>query len=329
MTKLSSAVSHCEICNGTEFQQIASTDRDRALLPTVICLQCGIVFTNPRPSAEELETYYRDEYRVQYKDSLRPRPKHTYRAGKVALERMRELQPLLRPGCRVLDLGAGGGEMLFMLREAGHTVCGIEPNVGYAEYAREVLQLDIQIGGYAAAQIPPGSMDVVTTFHVLEHLEHPVEAFQTMFTWLAPGGRLLAEVPNVASTCQWPKNRFHRAHLFNFTPKTLAMAGRRAGFEVIRAYTSEDGGNTIVSFMKPEASGADTSPVDGRIPGHAQEIIQLLKRHHSLRHAFSLAPYTRPFKKLARRRDEQAALATGLEGQELLRSLVAKHATTA
>jgi 2-polyprenyl-3-methyl-5-hydroxy-6-metoxy-1,4-benzoquinol methylase len=317
-------VPHCDICESSEFRPIADRDRDGQPLSTVICGGCGMVFTNPRPTAEAIEKFYRQDYRVAYKEARSPRPKHTYRAGKVALERLGYLAPILTPGCKVLDLGSGGGELLFLLRAKGYDAAGIEPNEGYGEYARDVLGLPVQLGAYQQASVEPASLDVVTSFHVVEHLERPVEALSTLAGWLKPGGRMLIEVPNIQSTVQWPKSRFHQAHLQNFTPKTLAMAGRRAGLEVKQAGTSDDGGNVICIFQKPSAATSPISGAEARIPGHAQEIESLLKNHGTLRHALTLAPYTRPFKKLARQWHEKKVLGSGKSGKALLEAMTAQ-----
>lgn len=308
-------ITQCEVCHGSHFTTLETTDREGRALGTVLCEGCGLVFTNPRPTPEAVKAYYKDAYRVDYKASLQPSPRHVYRAGQVALGRMRYLKPLLSPGCRVLDLGAGGGELLYLLRSLGYEASGIEPNEGYGEFARTVLGLSVQLGGYQEAKVEPGSMDVVTAFHVVEHLEHPVEAMRVMKSWLRPGGQLLVEVPNVASTCQWPGSRFHFAHLYNFSPKTLPMAGRMAGLEVVRTFTSEDAGNVMCVYRRPEV---ETEVGSGAIPGHAAEVGALVRGHTALKHAFTAAPYVRPVERLLRRGREKKVLAKMQDPRALL-----------
>lgn len=315
------AITHCEVCGGTQFTTLATTDREGKVLGTVICEGCGLVFTNPRPTPEALKAYYKDDYRVEYKASLQPSPRHIYRAGQVAVERIGYLKPLLSPGCKVLDLGAGGGELLYLLRSQGYEAQGIEPNAGYGEFARTVLGLPVQLGGYQEAKVEPGSMDVVTAFHVVEHLEHPVEAMRVMKNWLKPGGQMLVEVPNVASTCQWPGSRFHYAHLYNFSPKTLPMAGRMAGLEVVRTFTSEDAGNVMCVYRRPEGEVVADS---GSIPGHAEEVTALVRGHTALRHAFTAAPYVRPVERLKRRGREKKVLAQMQDARALLDAAAAQ-----
>ena len=311
-------VKHCELCRSTHFTEVASKDRDGQPLRTVICENCGLVFSDPRPASTQIDDFYREGYRVAYKQAWQPRLKHTYRAGKVAQDRMRHLLPLLAPGSSVLDFGSGGGEIVFILRELGHEARGIEPNIGYAEYSRDVLGIPVQIGGFAEARVEPSSLDLVTLFHVAEHLEHPVEAFKQASQWLRAGGRLYIEVPNVESRCIWPSSRFHRAHLYNFNAATLAQAGRLAGLHVVTTFTSEDGGNVTAIFEKPETP-VETSPTP--IAGNADRVTRILCDHSALTHAFTKHPYIRPIRKLRRQWDERRATARFTDGKTLLQHL--------
>lgn len=311
-------VEHCELCHNTHFTQVGSKDRDGQPLRTVICENCGLVFSDPRPSTAQIDDFYRENYRVAYKQAWQPRLKHTYRAGKVAQDRLLHLLPLLAPGADVLDFGSGGGELVFILRELGHDARGIEPNRGYAEYSRDVLGIPVQIGGFAEALVEPCSLDLVTLFHVAEHLEQPVEAFKQAAQWLRLGGRLYIEVPNVESRCIWPSSRFHQAHLYNFNAATLAQAGRRAGLEVVKTFTSEDGGNVTAIFEKPETSVAAAAMP---LPDNADRVAHILREHTALAHAFTAHPYTRPIHKLRRQWDERQAIARFSDGKTLLQDL--------
>lgn len=311
-------VEHCELCHSTHFTEVGSKDRDGQPLRTVICENCGLVFSDPRPASTQIDDFYREGYRMAYKQAWQPRLKHTYRAGKVAQVRLRHLMPLLAPGSSVLDFGSGGGELVFILRELGHDARGIEPNIGYAEYSRDVLGIPVQIGGFAEARVEPRSLDLVTLFHVAEHLEHPVEAFKQAAQWLRVGGKLYIEVPNVESRCIWPSSRFHQAHLYNFNAATLAQAGRLAGLEVVTTFTSEDGGNVTAIFEKPEMPVAAAAMP---LPDNADRVARILRDHTTLAHAFTAHPYTRPIQKLRRQWDERRAIARFSDGKTLLQHL--------
>lgn len=311
-------VQHCELCHSNHFTQVAAKDRDGQPLRTMLCEDCGLVFSDPRPNTNQIDDFYREGYRVAYKQAWQPRLKHTYRAGKVAQERMRHLVPLLAPESSVLDFGSGGGELVFILRELGHEARGIEPNIGYAEYSRDVLGIPVQIGGFAEAQVEPRSLDLVTLFHVAEHLEHPVGAFRQASQWLREGGLLYVEVPNVESQCIWPSSRFHQAHLYNFNAATLAQAGRRAGLQVVTTFTSEDGGNVTAIFENTETC---TEAASEPLPGNATRVSHILRKHTALAHAVTPHPYVRPLQKLRRQWNERQAIAHFTDGKSLLQCL--------
>lgn len=311
-------VKKCEICHGDHFSQVGIKDREGRGLRTVICQDCGLVFSDPRPISQEIDDFYRETYRVVYKQAWQPRLKHTYRAGKVAQERLEYLMPLLAPDRAICDFGSGGGELVFILRELGYDASGIEPNTGYAEYSRDILGIPVQIGGFASARVEQGSLDLVTLFHVAEHLEHPVHALRTIAGWLREGGRLLVEVPNVESRCIWPSSRFHQAHLYNFNTATLAQAGRCAGLRVVDSFASSDGGNIMCIFEKPEIWG-EVEPAP--LPGNAAHVLEVLRRHTVLSHSLTLHPYQRPVQKLRRRREEAVAVRNATDGKTLLQTI--------
>ena len=312
-------VEHCELCLGTHFTVVGLRDRAGKQLRTVVCEGCGLVFSDPRPSTAHIDDYYREHYRVAYKHAWQPRLKHIYRGGQVAQQRLRYVTPFLTPGCSVLDFGSGGGEFVFMLRELGYDARGIEPNVGYAEYSRDALGIPVQIGGFTAASVEDDSLDLITLFHVAEHLEHPVEAFRKASGWLRVGGRLYIEVPNIESQCTWPSSRFHRAHLYNFNAATLAHAGRCAGLNPVSTFSSSDGGNVTAVFEKTNCA-SETLPT--KLPGNAERVRRILGGHNSLMHFFKTHPYVRPLKKLQRYFHECRAIAGFTDGQQLLRCAV-------
>ena len=223
----------CDLCGSTDVEEICAVDRHGGDLRTVICRRCGLVWTDPRPSAAAVRDYYVDGYRLELRGARQPRRNLVYRAANGAIDRYRNLKPILTPGCRVLDIGAGSGEFVYVLRAAGYDASGIEPDDGYASFAAQSLNAPVSHGFYQDVQVPETSQDVVTMFHVLEHLESPFDALTRARQWLAPGGRLLVEVPNFEARCLFPRARYQRAHFHNFNGPALEMLGRKAGYTVL------------------------------------------------------------------------------------------------
>ncbi len=311
----------CDLCGSTDVDELCLIDRDGSYLRTVICRRCGLVYSDPRPGFEQVRDYYEHSYRMDYKATFQPKPKHVYRAGKVALDRFRRLAPILKRGYRVLDFGAGSGEVVFVLRAVGYEASGFEPNDGYARFASEVLGLPIRHGFYQDTRIEPESQDVVTAFHVMEHLESPYDALRHVRDWLRPGGQLLVEVPNVEAVCQWPRSRFHRAHLYSFSPAALEMVGRKAGYSVASSSVSSDGGNISVVFQK----GSTSALASGEIPGNYERVSSIVRRQTSFRHLFTPYPYVRPFHKIAARMEERRATRNMKSPREILDGLIASE----
>jgi len=93
------------------------------------------------------------------------------------------------------------------------------------------------VGDAQSAPFPAAAYDVVSAFHVLEHVPNPVVLMRRMLGWLAPGGLLIIEVPNAGGL---GARLFGRAwvglelprHLSQFTPDSIARAVGAAGGRV-------------------------------------------------------------------------------------------------
>lgn len=311
----------CNLCGATDVEQISLRDRDLSYLRTVICRCCGLVYTDPRPDHEAVRSYYKTRYRMDYKKNLQPSLKQVYSTGKAALHRMNSILHLFQPSCRIIDIGGGGGEVVYALRKMGYDASGIEPNIGYAKFASDVLGVPMEHGFYQDIAIDTGSQDVITMFHVLEHFDSPCDALQHVRHWLRENGLLVVEVPNVEATCIWPSSRFHRAHLYNFNLATLETAGRKVGYEVLTSSVSIDGGNITAIFRK--TNGQDS--VSGEIPDNCDRILRIFRHHTKLRHLFSKHPYIRPFQRIAAGIDEIRATSDSGQATSILDGLISQY----
>ncbi len=300
-----------------EHEAVVACERDRHGQPlrTVISRRSGLVYTDPRPSHESVRQFYREDYRSEYKGSRIPKMKHIYRAGRVALSRWHGIREHVPHGAKVLDAGAGGGELMCLLRHCGHQVHGIEPNIGYAEYAREQYGLDLDVCFFEDASLEPESFDAIVLFHVLEHLENPLLEIQRLRRFLKPGGKFIIEVPNVMYTRCFPAAKWHIGHLYNFNTVTLAAVAVQAGLEVVKVEALGDGGNVRGVFV-------NNDPVEAYcLDGNFQAVHQRLESHSVAGHLFSPHPYIRPLKKILRSTREKIATRGCGNGQQLLENL--------
>lgn len=222
----------CNLCLSPERRVVATKGRKRQPLITAICTGCGLVQSEPIPAKEELRKFYAKKYRALYKGTLAPRSKHIVRYAEGALARISRLQRHVPQGARLLDVGSGSGEFVYVAKREGYDVSGIEPHAGYSEYTRRVFGISVMTATIDEAPIAAGSLDAVTISHVVEHLPDPLQALSTLNKWLRHGGILLVEVPDMDRVPRELTEHFHYAHIYNFNHRTLRAMLEKAGFMV-------------------------------------------------------------------------------------------------
>ena len=223
--------SACDLCGQEDFQTIAERDRKGQELETVVCRNCGLVSHASVPTDQELASYYRRQYRREYNNEYTPSARRVLREWRRGRRRFELLRPFLHASGRVFEIGTGIGCNLKPFDLAGFEVAGIEPGEGFRAFAREKLHLQVE-GGVLADVFQDPRHDLVMLVHVLEHFNSPTAALRHIRSILNPGGRLYVEVPNLGAPHAAPGKLFHYAHIYNFTPTTLATAARASGFEV-------------------------------------------------------------------------------------------------
>lgn len=196
------------------------------------CGKCGLIFPNPMPvPINGLEQHYAispDAFFHNHETSSREQ---------AAEYLLRPVETLLGRKGRLLDIGAGRGELLRVAKEQGWAAVGIEPSPTFAEYAldysgAEIMQEPIERCGFADR-----SFDVVILSAVLEHLYQPDDMIREISRVLRPGGVLYVDVPNedglffrVGNLYQRLRGRnwvinlsptFSPFHVFGFTPRSL------------------------------------------------------------------------------------------------------------
>ena len=242
--------SKCKIC-GSTVAVTYSTPVDYISgeqFTVVRCRDCGLIYVHPQPPVANLGRYY---------------PEGHQRADPAPYERMDAkarvdfVRRYLSGRCgRVLDVGCGKGLFLSGLRELGWQVYGTELSEISSDFARR-SGLPVYTKTIEEAPLETGSFDLISLFHVLEHLPQPQDTLSTALSLLRPGGTLLVEVPNIGSwyARAFGDNWFHYdvpRHLFHFNPETLRRIILTAGFQVDRTETRNiqyDAFGAVQSFL--------------------------------------------------------------------------------
>lgn len=193
------------------------------------CKNCSLVWLDNPPRPEEMEVHYGPDY--DYKIAV---------AGETSPQRWRDRWNTLKQykrGGALLDLGCSSGSFLHTLRGPAWQLYGIEISPDSAERAKARTGAQIFVGDVLAAPYAPESFDVVTCFHVLEHMYDPRQIFERVRLWLKPGGIFYFLVPNIDSAGKRVFGSFWYAlelprHLFHFSPVSLQRLADSVGFEV-------------------------------------------------------------------------------------------------
>jgi SAM-dependent methyltransferase len=234
------------------------------------CGRCGTAVTVGESNAELYEA-----------GAYRPGTPRLYSAARPLLDffdhrRLALVRELSDAPARLLDAGAGRGRFVAAARAAGYDATGIEPSQRGSD-AAAALGAPVERATIAEAAVRTGSADVVTLWHVLEHLDDPGGALDRIATWIRRGGGVLVAVPNLASLQasiggdRWyhldvPRHRVH------FTPAGLDALLRARGFAPVR---------TAHVLAEQNPFGMWQSLVS-RVTRHPSYLYNLLKRNAPL-----------------------------------------------
>jgi len=213
------------------------TNEGKKYFKLVKCERCNLVYLNPRPEKGEIKKYYPPWYHSRAQAKVTDITK-TKLWGIPWREAMRnKAEPILRykKKGRILDIGCGDGSLLKFLKDSGWQTYGAELQDSSSSYARDVLGLTVFSGRFSEANYPQNSFDVITLFHVLEHLPDPSGTIKKARMLLRKDGLLFIEVPNFNSfEAKIFKSKWvgisAPLHLYHFTPRTLQMILKRTRF---------------------------------------------------------------------------------------------------
>jgi 2-polyprenyl-3-methyl-5-hydroxy-6-metoxy-1,4-benzoquinol methylase len=291
----------CNLCGSSGKAVIGTRDRFLNPLTNVICTHCGLIRVDPMPTDAELDRYYTDHYRLHYQNTLEPTPKTIERGKRGAEARLDMLAKFLKPGARILDIGAGGGEFLAEAKKRGYEVEGVEPSIGFARYAERTYGVKVHVAPLMKIDFGGRKFDLVHSFHVFEHLRDPIASMRLVHSLLNPDGHFYIAVPDMAED-RTPTGMFHFAHVYGFTYETLLMMAAKAGFEWIPRGAK----GAAQVFRRIEQS----DPNWFRFPDHARELEERFRRRGLFRHLLTADPYRRAWLRLLRKIRERKLSST-------------------
>lgn len=190
------------------------------------CNTCGLVFTNPRPTEEEAPQYYESEEYISHSNTQEGIINKMYHlVRKVNIRKKFSLVQSLTAGGTLLDVGCGTGEFLNYAKRRGWKVAGVEPAERARNFARQRYGLSVS-DPQDLCSMSAGSFNVITLWHVLEHVHSLRSYAERLSAILKKGGVLIVAVPNRRSLDariygdKWAAYDVPR-HLYHFTRENL------------------------------------------------------------------------------------------------------------
>ena len=248
----------CPLCNGRRKEKLYTdlTDVENGIqgLYTISrCLTCGLVYLSKRPVHKSFAYLYPQDYhaRVENREAVLPRILYEQKYG-FEFRRIRKI--LDHVPASLIDIGCGSGGLLLEMKRLWGGRCrlaGVELAVPQTvDLTKSGIKMFI---GKIEDLRAPQQFEIVTMYHVLEHVYNPVVVLKTSKKWVADDGILIGEVPDFDSPWRdvfskyWGGMQIPR-HMTFFTQATLKNALDRAGFELLSVRNVYDPGDLAVSL---------------------------------------------------------------------------------
>lgn len=190
------------------------------------CLNCGLLFTEPRPTKERIGEYYKSEEYYSHQENKKGLIPKIYENVKAI--NLKAKYKMATKGLEkgiILDIGCGVGDFLHMMEQNGWETIGIEPSAEAKDIARKRMKAKL-LSPEEITNLKEESLDLITMWHVLEHVDDLKSEVQHLYRLLKRGGRLVLALPNFQSFDAQYYKQFWAAydvprHLNHFCRKSI------------------------------------------------------------------------------------------------------------
>ena len=221
---------HCPVCNSTRIDPLLKV-KDYSVSKEEFavwqCADCTLRFTQDVPDQNTIGRYYASPEYISHSNTDKGLLNKLYQGvRKFTLEQKAALiTRFTREKGNILDVGAGIGAFLSVIKEKGWSVKGIEPDEVARQNAETLFNLKLS-KSEELFQLSPGSFDAVTLWHVLEHVHDLHNYIEQLKNLLAEDGKVFIAVPNYTSGDAATYRNYWAAydvprHLYHFTPKAI------------------------------------------------------------------------------------------------------------
>jgi 2-polyprenyl-3-methyl-5-hydroxy-6-metoxy-1,4-benzoquinol methylase len=233
-------LSSCPVCGNSNFSPfLQSSDffLTKEEFRIVSCNSCGMKFVNPRPEADEIGKYYESPDYASHDTAKRNALNFLYKKVRnISIKKKVHLVEEHAKGKKILDIGCGTGEFIFVCKQHGFDVTGIEPTEKPRSFAQNEYKLNVYKEDYLNRITHP-EFDVITLWHVLEHVHLLHERMNKIVEIMNADGTVIIAVPNCDSWDAHYYGKFWAAydlprHLYHFSQETMKILARNYSLKI-------------------------------------------------------------------------------------------------
>lgn len=280
----------CPLCGKKHFEEVLTcTDHYATGEKFTIyrCTACGFLFTQHVPDESVIGRYYESPDYISHTDTRKGLANRLYHyvRGYMLGRKAALIERIcgMRNG-DLLDIGTGTGYFSRYMQKRGWKVSAIEKSPQARAFAREHFGLEVA-APEKLASYGKDTFDVVTLWHVMEHLQDINGTWQRLFEILRDKGILVIAVPNPASFDAehykevWAAYDVPR-HLWHFTPSAMQQFGAKFGFILTERHPMPFDA-FYVSMLSEKYRGSHMSFLKGMLTGTEAWFASLVKKERS------------------------------------------------
>ena len=203
------------------------------------CKECGLLYTTPRPNKDEIGRYYKSEEYYSHQENKEGFiPKVYEKVKSVNLKNKYGIATEGKEKGKALDIGCGVGDFLHTMEQHGWDCTGVEPSEDAKVIAKKRIKGQL-LSSEEQENLPDSSFDIITMWHVLEHVDDIRWQIQQLHRLCKPGGRIIIALPNYKSydgqyyKAEWAAYDVPR-HLNHFNKETLIKILEESGLRHVK-----------------------------------------------------------------------------------------------
>ena len=242
MTKIK--YNECPICKSKNINKFidskdfSTSSEDYTIF---ICNDCSFAFTQDVPDENSIGKYYKSEEYISHSDTKKGLFFKIYHIVRNYMlknkQKIVEKYSGQKTG-KILDIGTGTGYFINKMKQHGWSVAGIEQDDDARNFGKSNFNLDV-FDKKKLFEFDDNYFDVITMWHVLEHVHRYNEYLNQIKKILKPNGKLIIAVPNYTSYDAKHYKKYWAAydlpiHLWHFSPKSIKILLNNYNFNLIK-----------------------------------------------------------------------------------------------